>query len=58
MPMIRSRAPYLPSGAFQSLCQTKLSLNSLIAGHAPSATRQMIAKTTATPIRAASPVSP
>ena len=58
VPMIRSRAPYSFSGAFQTLSHRKLRWKTLIAGHAPSATRQMIAKTTSTPRNAAVAVSP
>ena len=46
VPMIRSRAPNLFFTTFQSLCQRNETLNAFIAGHAPSATRQMIARIT------------
>jgi hypothetical protein len=58
VPMMKSRAPNLLVTAFHSLCQRKATLYALIAGQAPSATRQMIAKTTTTPISAARAVSP
>ena len=41
-----ARAELARSTAFQSLCQTKRARSALIAGHAPSATRQTIAKMT------------
>ena len=57
VPMIRSRAPNSFSGAFQTLFEMKLRPKCLIAGHAPSTIRQMIAATSATEIRLASAVS-
>src|SRR3954470_472319 len=56
VPMIRSRAPNWFSGAFQTLSVTKSRWNALIAGQAPTKTRQMIAKTVTTPSSAASAV--
>src|SRR5256885_783691 len=58
VPMMSSRAPNWLSVTFHCVCQRKPSLNSLIAGHAPSATRHTIARTTSTPRSAASAVSP
>ena len=58
VPMIRSRAPNRSVTGFHSLCQRNPSLNSLIAGHAPSATRQTIAAMISRPTPAASAVSP
>ena len=58
VPMIRSRAPNLLTTGFHSLCQRNPRRNTLIAGHAPSATRQTIAATISSPMSAASAVSP
>jgi hypothetical protein len=58
VPMIRSRAPNLLVTGFHSLCQRKLRWNALIAGQAPSATRQAMAATVKTAITEARAVSP
>src|SRR5205085_10637927 len=58
VPMIRSRAPKRLVTGFHSLCQRKPRWNTLTAGQAPSATRQMIAATTRTPINDAAAVRP
>src|SRR5471032_2290321 len=58
VPMIRSRAPNLFVTGLNSLCQMKPRWKTLIAGHAPSATRHTIAATSRTPTREAPAVSP
>ncbi len=58
VPMIRSRAPNLFVATFQSLCQRNATLKVFIAGHAPSATRQTIARITIRPSSAARAVRP
>src|SRR5438552_8797644 len=58
VPMIRSRAPNLLVTGLNSLCQTKPSPKTRIAGHAPSTTRQTMAATTRSASSAARPVKP